>query len=360
MKNKKLRNLITATIILGTAIYAALIYGPAMAIVTAIMLAAPAPRAQLGDQIMDADLNLNAFLDAAINAFRAAVMPITIFATTFRNIQLQGTDKVDVIYYPIDTQAAKDFSYSTGYVFDEDTNTAKREITINKRKYVSLAITSRDLVRMPRFNAERLGALKGENLAYQVLRDIMSIITHANFPTDGYVGSTFDSDAVIDIATKANTLTTDGRPTPWPKAGRGLVMNEIYHGLLLKDNSFKAAYAFGTDQAIRTATLPNILGFNYADSAAVPDNGENLVGFAAYMSAILVGFSPIAPAPSVRAQMVDYRVVTDPPTQISFEYRQWGDPDFDTDKRVIECNYGYNYGEKSALLPVRSAAVAES
>ena len=317
----------------------------------AIMLAAPAPRAQLGDNIIDADLNLNAFLDAAIMAFKAAVMPITVFATRFNNVQLQGTDKVDVIYYPIDTQAAKDFSYSTGYVFDEDTNTAKREITINKRKYVSLGITSRDLARMPRLNFEILGALKGENLAYQVLRDIMSIITHANFPIDGYAGATFDSDSVIDISEVASTLTTDGRPTPWPKAGRGLVMNETYHHKLLKDNAFKSAMNFATDQAIRTATLPNILGFNYADSAAVPDNGENLVGFAAYMSAVLVGLSPIEPAPEVAANADDYRIVSDPQTQISLEYRSWGDPDFDTAKRTIECNYGYDKGEKRRFCP---------
>lgn len=139
-------------------------------------------------------------------------------------------------------------------------------------------------------------------------------------------------------------------------------MNETFHGQLLKDNSFKAAYAFGSDQAIRTATLPNILGFNYADSAAVPENGENLVGFAAYMSAILVGFSPIEPAPEVRQILNDYRIVTDPGTDtmpstgITFEYRSWGDPDFDTAKRIIECNYGYNYGEQRALLPIRDKA----
>jgi hypothetical protein len=356
MKNKKIRNLISATIIAATTIFATVVYGPLMGFVALLVLSAPAPRPQLFDNIIDADLNLNAFLDAAITAFRAAIMPVTIFATTFRNVPLMGTDKVDVLYYPIDTQAAKDFSYTTGYVFDEDTNTAKREITINKRKYVSMGLTSRDMARIPRLDATKLGALKGENLAYQILRDIMSIITHANFAIDGYVGATFDSDNVIDIGVKADTLSTSGRPTPWPQAGRGLVVNPTFNGKLLKDNSFKAAYAIGTDQVIRTGQLPNILGFNYAKSAAVPENGENLVGWAAYMSAILLGFSPIQPVASVRQLLTDYRIVTDPDTQISFEYRQWGDPDFDTDKRIIECNYGFGKGEDKALLPIRDKA----
>jgi hypothetical protein len=301
MKNKKLRNLITATIILGTTIYAALIYGPAMAIVTAIMLAAPAPRAQLGDQIMDADLNLNAFLDAAINAFRRWYAH-HYFCDHVSKHPATGHDKVDVIYYPIDTQAAKDFSYSTGYVFDEDTNTAKREVTINKRKYVALGLTSRDLARMPRLDAGKLGALKGENLAYQVLRDIMSIITHANFPTDGYVGSTFDSDAVIDIATKANTLPTDGRPIPCPKAGRGLVMNEIYHHMLLKDNRLRR-HEFATDQAIRTATCRISSALTTRTIRGVPDNGE--IWWLCGLPERVLWFSP-STSREVR-QMVDYR-----------------------------------------------------
>lgn len=312
----------------------------------------------LRDNTVDAELNLNAFLDAAINAFRAAVLPLTMFASTFRNVQLRGTDKVEVLYYPLDATAAKDFDQDEGYVFDEDTNTAHREITVNKRKYVSMGLTGRDLSRIPLLNAEKLGALKGQNLAYQIIQDILSVVTHANYPTDAFVGaaSGFDSDDIIDIRTTVNSLTTGGRPTPWPEIGRGLAVNPAYDGALLKDTAFKAAYSLGTDQAIRTGRLPNIFGSEYAQSAAIPSNNEHLVGFAAYMSAVLVAFSPIEPPASVRKLLVDYRINTDADTGISFEYREWGDPDFDMDKRIIECNYGYAKGEASALLPVRSAA----
>jgi hypothetical protein len=311
----------------------------------------------LGTDNIDSELNLNAFLDATLKAFKAAILPLTNFATAFRNVQLRGTDKAEVVYYPIDSTAAKDFDQDDGYIFDEDTNTAHREITINKRKYVSMGISGRDLARLPMLNVAQLGALKGENLAYQIIQDILSLVTHANYATDGYVGSTFDSDNITDIGVVADTLTTDSRPTPWPQAGRGLVVNGLYNGMLLKDTSFKAAYAIGTDQVIRTGVLPNVLGFNYAKSPAIPDNGENLVGFASFPSAILTAFSPIEPPASVQKLLVDYRIVTDPESQISFEYRQWGDPDFDLDKRVIEVNYGYAQGEAKALLPIRSAAV---
>lgn len=357
-QNNKIRNLIALAV--AGVIFAVTLnfYGLLTAMLVLWILATPAPTARLRDTNVDSELLLNTFLDAAISAFKAAVLPLTVFASTFRNVQLKGTDKAEVIYYPLDTTSAKDFATDTGYVFDEDTNTAHREISITNRKYVSLGLTGRDLARIPVLDAAKLGALKGENLAFQIIQDILSVVTHANYPNDGYVGSTFDSDDVVDIRVAANDLKISGRPAPWPQAGRGLVMNPSYDGKLLKDASFKAAYAIGTDQVVRTGQLPNVFGFNYAQSAAVPDNSENLVGFAAYMSAILVAFSPIEPPESVRKLLIDYRVVTDPDTGISFEYRQWGDPSFDMDKRVIECNYGYAKGEANAILAVRSAAAS--
>lgn len=358
------KNKVSAWSAIGLASFAAFAASRSvyLALVVAFLLAALlTPLRTLSlirDNTIDAELNVNAFLDAAITAFRAAVMPLTMFASTFRNVQLKGTDKVEVLYYPLDTTAAKDFDQEEGYVFDEDTNTAHREITINKRKYASMGLTGRDLSRLPMLNVEKLGAMKGQNLAFQIIQDILSIVAHANYPTDAFVGaaSGFDSDDIVDIRTTVGSLTTNGRPTPWPETGRGLMVNPTYDGALLKDNAFKAAYSLGTDQAIRTGRLPNIFGFDYASSAAMPSNNQNLVGFAAYMSAVLVAFSPIEPPASVRQRLVDYRISTDPDTGISFEYRQWGDPDFDMDKRVIECNYGFNKGESNALLPIRSAA----
>lgn len=358
-----MKNKLSAWLVIGIASFAAFVitrnlYASAvLAFVLAALLTPLHTLSLLRENTIDAELNLNAFLDAAITAFKRAIMPLTMFASTFRNVQLRGTDKAEVTYYPLDTAAAKDFDTTDGYVFDEDTNTAHREIVIDKRKYKSLGITGRDFARIPLLNAEKLGALKGEKLAFDIIKDILSLVTAANFGAAIFTGaaSGFDSDDIIDIRTAINGLTDGGDPAPWPETGRGLMVNPTYDGALLKDNAFKAAYSIGTDQVIRTGLLPNIFGFEYAQSAAIPANGENLVGFAAYMSAILVAFSPIEPPPSVAKLLVDYRIVTDPDTGISFEYRQWGDPDHDMDKRVIECNYGRNKGEAKAIKRFVSA-----
>lgn len=318
--------------------------------ITASALAMPNP-AILGATNVDAALKLNVVLDAAILAFKRAILPLTMFATIFRNVQLQGTDIVAVPYYPLDTSASTDFVPANGYVFDKDTNTQSKQITVNKRKYQPMAFTSAELARLPMLNAELLGTLKGQKLAYDVIQDVLSIVTLANYGAAVFTGlaTTFDSDDVIDIRKAIEDI-------PWPETGRGLMVQTAYDAALLKDTSFKAAYAFGSAEAIRTGRLPNILGFNYAASPVIPANAQNLVGFAAYMSAILFASSPIEPSEDVKHQLTDYQVVTDPDgTGISFEYRQWGDPFKDTSNRVIECNYGYGVGEAAALKRMVSA-----
>ena len=157
-------------------------------------------------------------------------------------------------------------------------------------------------------------------------------------------------------ATAAGLAITINRPyTPWPETGRGLLLNPDYDGSLLKDHTFSQAYSIGTTSAIQEGRLPKVFGFDYASSAAIPGNGMNLVGMATYMSAILAAFSPIEPPKSVRDVMTRYEIVTDDESEISIEYRQWGQPQSDTDYHVLECNYGYAVGEQTAIKPIVSA-----
>jgi hypothetical protein len=401
----------------------------AVLFVSGAAIAGPHKQGQFGaapDTIeIASELQLNEILDSALTAFQRAIMPLRAFSTVFQNVTLRGTNKVEVPYYPLQGVTSKDFNGTYNFATGAGGNVDKREIIINKRKYQPIALTSEEIARYPLLSARQLGEMKGQRLAYDIIQDVMSVITAANFGAAVHTGAAgnFDSDDVIDIRTDcnnnktgpasvANGVTTNtsttvtsatarfnesdigitisgtgipanttiasvtnsttavlsaaatadgtgitftlGRPAlPWPEMGRSLVLNPSYDGALLKDDAFKSALAFGTDAAIREGRLPSVFGFGYAQSAAIPANGENLVGFAAYMSAILFGQAPITPADGGRT--VDYRVVTDEQTGIAIEYREWFDPDTDTVKRVIEGNYGYAKGEEMALKRIVSA-----
>lgn len=303
----------------------------------------------LGDNVLPSGLNLDVVLDSALVAFRETILPVTAFATVFRDVILRGTNKISVPYFPLATSASRDFDGT--YVFD-GTETQLRDVTVNKRKYQSLAFTSAELARLPALNAEELGALKGRKLAEDVISDILSIVTLANYGAHIWAGaaSAFDTDDVADIRTALNVAN-------WPKVGRSLILDSAYDGALVKDDPLLHAEKSGSAEQLRSGMVRPFMGFDkYFDTNSIPANGETLVGMAAYQSAILVAFSPIEPAEEVRKNMSDYRAVTEEEGGLTLEYRAWGDPDSDTAKRVIECNYGYDQGEANAIKRIVTTA----
>jgi hypothetical protein len=297
---------------------------------------------------VDPALATNTLLDFTLRAFKRALMPITAFSTKFNDVQIKRGKNVEVPYYPLVTAASKDFD--TCYVFDDDYTLATREIPVNKRKYQPFTITGEELARLPQLKMEEMGRMYGEKIAYDILEDILSVVTNANFGAAAFTGaaSTFDSDDVTDLGVVADII-------PWPKTGRSLVVTPAYKGNLFKDGDVRLEYAYGDAGVIRDDVLPKVGGFGFDWSPAIPANGENLVGFMSFPSAILVAFSPIAPPPMARKVMSQYEVVADPDPGIMLEYRAWGDPGCDADYHVIEANYGYAKGEADALRRLLSA-----
>lgn len=299
---------------------------------------------------VDSDLQVDVILDSAMEAFKTLLTPLGLFSTVFKDVVLKGTNEVQVPYYPLETAASKDFEGE--YIFDAGTDTQAKPVVIDKRKYQPLSYTSAELRRLGgSFDPEVLGALKGNKLAEDILADIWSLITNANYGAAVFTGAAtdFDVDDVIDIEVAVENA-------KWPASRRGMVLKPAYTGGLKKDmnaNGGMATYNRDANGSLRA--FPSIASFNFAASTAVPGNGENLVGFVVYPSAILVAFSPIEPAPEVMAELTDYRIQSDDDIGITLEYREWGDPDTDTVKRTIECNYGYGLGETAALKRIVSA-----
>lgn len=296
---------------------------------------------------IDSDLQLDVIMNSAMEAFSEAITPLALFSTMFKNIPLQGTDKIQVPYYPLETAASRDFAGT--YIFDS-TDTQAKEVTINKRKYQGLSFTSAELRRQPKFDPETLGRLKGQKLAEDVLADIWSLITNANYGAAAFTGaaSDFDVDDVIDIEAILDTA-------KWPVSNRSLITKPTYIAGLKKDmNANGGMSTFNRDANGELKRFPSMNSLSFATSNFIPANAENLVGFAVYPSAILVGFSPILPAPAVMAKLSRYETV-EHPSGLTLEFREWGDADTDVEKRTIEVNYGYGVGEVAALKRMVSA-----
>jgi hypothetical protein len=298
---------------------------------------------------IDSALKRVLILNETIRDFATRLLPLRLFATAFESFPLEGTDTVAVPYYPLQTTASSDFTdgdgtSGTGYQFGQATTTNKALITVNKRKYQPLDYSSNEFRRQPFFNAVMLGKLNAEKLAVDILNDVLSVVTASNFGAAAVSSSvaSITSDSIVDLRAAANLAS-------WPEIGRALVVDSTVDASLQKDSAYKLTLNIGTTDVIQRGVFPNLSGFNYAWMPNLPTNGEKLVGFAAYMSAILAAFAPINPAPGVRSQLVAYDVVTDPQTGISLNYRHWGLAQADRDYEVIESAYGYTKGVAAAL-----------
>ena len=288
-------------------------------------------------------------LQEIIRPFARRILPLRAFCSVFSGIPLEGTNVVEIPYFPLVTAASTDFVQASGYVMGDSTQNTK-PITVNKRKYQPIRFDSNELARQPALNLLRIAEAKAEKLAADVFADVLSIVTNANFGAAGYTGlaSTFDLNAVIGLKGAADVA-------DWPDVGRSLFLASAYDVNLLKDSGVKSALNFGSTDPIARGTIAQVESFDYYMCNYIPSNAENLTGFAAFMSSILFAGSPIGPAEEVRTVLAAYEVVIDPQTGANFEYRLWGNADMDERRQVIEANYGYSAGETAGLKRIVSA-----
>lgn len=303
--------------------------------------------------VIDADLQRTVIMQDLLRAYAIRLLPLTAFCKSFTNVPLEGTDKVTVPYFPLQTQASTNWDPAVGYAAAAGTVENARTVQINKRKFQQMLFSSSELRRQPYQNWQQLAAMNAEKLGVDVNADVLSVITAANFGASvkAVPAAAFSGDDVSDLygtATDAN----------WPDTGRSLILTTGYKVALLKDPGFKYALNYGTDDAIRRADIKSAYGFEdiyTVPTANLPANGENLVGFITHMSAVLLATAPIMPAPAVRALMVQYDLAVDPDLGVALEYKLFGNTVLDQTNEVVEANYGYITGVASALKRMTSS-----
>ena len=292
---------------------------------------------------LDSGLNGTLISQAGLNAFVGAFAPMQAFTTDFDPAPASKSDTIQVPYVPAASSAA-DFA---GTYTRQDSTLNKRTITLNKHKFVSWYLSDVALAKSPVVNLERFGMQKGYQLAKAVFTDILSTVTLANFGAAAHTGlaANFDYLDVVDIKNACDTA-------DMPEMPRALILGSAHYNALLKDTVIKDAAALGAT-ANQTGSLPNLTGFTTHRSSLIPANGENLVGFAAYPSAIITAMRYLQP--SGRSQDGIYRPVADENTGITLGYREFYDNDSGNVVAVLECFYGYALGEAASLKRIVSA-----
>lgn len=289
-------------------------------------------------------LRRSLILNSAMEAFKHRLVSLGLFSTVLRNLPLEGNNEIDIPYIPLATRASKDFDGS--YKFDKG-DLESRKITVNKRKYQSLTYTSEEKARQPYFDPVVLGRLKGEKLAEDVLLDILSVITKANFG-DAILTSTaanFDTDDIIDLETRLDEL-------EWPDAPRGMILKSSYLANVKKD--IKESGGISNFGFSALGNLPNLLGFSFSKFQPTSRKRRTLAG----LCSVSVGDYGCSRSHSPDRKRYEatfhlhhlYRSADWVDSRIS----SLGDADSDTSKEIIECNYGFGVGESAALKRIVS------
>ena len=303
--------------------------------------------------------------DVVIRDFARRIIGLNMFSTVFRNVPLLGLDTVDVQYYDLDSTASAPYAGSYDALVSNSVG-SYRQITVgwgpakdgdigkgHARLVQALSFTSQEFARQPYLNIAQRAALKAEKLAFDIFQDVLGVFTVANFPNLLDAGNVitksydqFSSDDLADLKVACKK---------WPSIGRGLMIDSAYDGNLIKDPTFKSAYQIALDSVKAQGKLmPEMYGFEYLENPNIPDNGIKLRGLAFWKYCVLVAFAPVPPVEEVRRAGTNWELYTDADSEASLEYRTYGSNSGDAATHVIESNYGYAAGLKTAVKPIVS------
>ena len=302
----------------------------------------PAPQ-----NIVPSGLQRDVILPLMLRAFRRRILPLKAFSTRFNSVPLQGTNELNVPFFPLDRTASRNF-HTDGKYMRGDSKQEYRKVVIDNRLYQCLAFTSEEIARQPFLNPEQRMVMKAEKLAEDVIAMIFSAINATNFAKT--LTPAIDP-LSMDFAFVARAKGLLGKaPYNWPTTGRSMILDSVAEGALIQDHQLGFLNS-GEHGAITEGTFPRVAGFEMMGVPDIPENGEGLYGFACFPSALLCGFSPIEPDAAVRALMSAYEALVDPDLGITLEYRRFGDPLSDTAYEIVECNFGFDVGDKTTYVP---------
>lgn len=187
---------------------------------------------------VNSSLKRQAIVAEYMTSLARILAPLKAFSRAHNNVPLLGTNKITVPYIALETSSSTDWNAANGYVAGDGT-VGVREITVNKRKYQSLGNDSETNSRQPYVMTDELIRQKLDKLAYDVLTDIMSVITISNFAALTGVTATYSD----DVFTKtAHGLTTGQRiDVVSVTGGSGISAGDVRYAIVLTANTFKIA-----------------------------------------------------------------------------------------------------------------------
>ena len=267
---------------------------------------------------------------SAIKPFMATLLPIRAFSSNFSP---EPADKLDTIRVPIVGAPSPASDFSGSYTADVDSSIDVAPVQLNRHKYKTVHVTAREAAETALNVLETLVGSAVKQLAQDVLQDIFTEITAANYgdPAIAALASTaFDYKKVLGVRESCANARM-------PSTDRALVLDAAYFSNLLGDDI--VAKSFMTPVALPgvvDGVIRRLAGFDVYETTILP-NTEKLVGFAGHPSCLAVAMRYLEPV----AQYDEAGAVTDPLTGLTFGYLRYTETSSNRIFVTVECLYGF-------------------
>ena len=276
----------------------------------------------------------------ALMPFMSNLLPVTAFSTDFSPMP---ADKLDTVRVPLVGAPSTSSDFAGDYSANADSTVTVVPVTLNRHKYKTVHVTARESAETSLNALEALVEAAAQQLAQDVLVDIFSCITLANFGAPGIAAlaaTAFDYKKVLSLREACGNAKMPPNP-------RSLVLDAGYYTNMLADDVVAKSFNLNLNApAVTEGMVKRIAGFNLHETTLIPsDHAEKLVGFAAHSSAVAVAMRYLQP-------VADYQqagAVTDPTTGMTFGYLRFTDTRANKIFVTLECLYGFAPAKTDAL-----------
>jgi hypothetical protein len=276
----------------------------------------------------------------ALMPFMSNLLPVTAFSTDFSPLP---ADKLDTVRVPLVGAPSTSSDFAGDYSANADSTVTVVPVTLNRHKYKTVHVTARESAETSLNALEALVEAAAQQLAQDVLVDIFSCITLANFGAPGIAAlaaTAFDYKKVLSLREACGNAKMPPNP-------RSLVLDADYYTNMLADDVVAKSFNLNLNApAVTEGMVKRIAGFNLHETTLIPsDHAEKLVGFAAHSSAVAVAMRYLQP-------VADYQqagAVTDPATGMTFGYLRFTDTRANKIFVTLECLYGFAPAKTDAL-----------
>ena len=267
----------------------------------------------------------------ALQPFMSGLTPLRAFSTNFSP---EPADKLDTVRVPVIGAPGQSSDFAGNYTVNADSTITVVPVVLNRHKYKTVHVTAREAAETALPILDNLVAAAVKQLAEDVLKDVFSEITAANFGAPAIpalAATAFNYRKTLEMREACSAV-------KMPITGRSLILDDAYYTNLLTDDVVSKSFILPLSQpGVIEAQLRRIAGFEVFPSTILPDNGEKLVGFAAHPSGIAIAMRYLVPV----AEYDEAGAVTDPETGLTFGYLRYTETSSNKIFVTVECLYGF-------------------